>query len=114
MRKVVASPYMSLDGLIALPDGTSGWPTPGSERYHREILPLLFEQSDTIVLGRKTYETIVQFWPHMSPEEDRFATPMNTLPKTVFSQSLSEVTWGKWQNATLVKDDPAQAIAKLK
>ena len=114
MRKVVASPYMSLDGLIALPDGNSGWPTTGSERYAREILPLLFEQSDTIVLGRKTYETMVQFWPSMSPEEDRFATPMNTLPKIVFSQSLSEVTWGKWQNATLVKDDPAQAIARLK
>jgi dihydrofolate reductase len=114
MRKVVASPYMSLDGLIALPDGTSDWPTTGSERYHREVLPLLFVQSDTIVLGRKTYETIVQFWPSMSEEEDRFATPMNTLPKIVFSQSLSEVTWGKWQNATLVKEDPAQAIARLK
>jgi dihydrofolate reductase len=114
MRKVVASPYMSLDGLIALPDGYSGWPTTGSERYHREVLPLLFEQSDTIVLGRKTYETIVRFWPSMEPQQDRFATPMNTLPKIVFSQSLREVTWGKWQNATLVKDDPAQAIVKLK
>jgi dihydrofolate reductase len=114
MRQVIASPYISLDGLIALPDGSSGWPATGSERYAREILPLLFEQSDTIVLGRKTYETIVQFWPRMSPAEDRFATPMNTLPKIVFSQSLSEVRWGKWQTATLVKDDPAQAIARLK
>jgi dihydrofolate reductase len=87
MRKVIASPYMSLDGLIALPDGSSGWSATGSERYHREILPLLFEQADTIALGRKTYETMVQFWPFMSPEEDRFATSMNTLPKLVFSQS---------------------------
>lgn len=114
MRKVIASPYMSLDGLIALPDGASGWPTTGSERYHREILPMLFEQADTIVLGRKTYETLVQFWPFLSPEEDRFATPMNTLPKMVFSHSLSEVTWGKWQNATLVQDDPVEAMAQLK
>ena len=114
MRKVIASPYMSLDGLIALPDGTSDWPTTGSERYAREVLPMLFEQSDTIVLGRKTYETIVRFWPSMEPQQDRFATPMNTLPKIVFSQSLSQVSWGKWQNATLVKDDPAQAIARLK
>ena len=114
MRKVIASPYMSLDGLIALPDGASGWPTTGSEWYLREVLPLLFEQSDTIVLGRKTYETLVQYWPSASLEEDRFARPMNTLPKIVFSQSLTEVRWGKWQNATLVKDNPAQAIAKLK
>jgi dihydrofolate reductase len=114
MRKVIASPYMSLDGLIALPDGTSDWPASGSERYAREVLPMLFEQSDTIVLGRKTYETIVQFWPSMSPEEDRFATPMNTLPKIVFSQSLSQVTWGKWQNATLVKDDPVEAMLAFK
>ena len=114
MRKVVASPYMSLDGLIALPDGSGGWPRSGSERYFREILPPLFEQTDTLVLGRKTYEALVQYWPSMSPEEDRFATPMNTLPKIVFSQSLAQVTWGKWQNATLVKDDPVAAIAQLK
>ena len=114
MRKVIASPYMSLDGLIALPDGSSGWSTTGSERYDREILPLLFEQSDTIVLGRKTYETIVQYWPFASLEKDRLARPMNTLPKIVFSQSLREVRWGTWHNATLVKDDPAQAIARLK
>ena len=113
MRKVIASPYMSLDGLIALPDGTSDWPTTGSERYAREVLPMLFEQSDTIVLGRKTYETMVQFWPNMEPSENRFVTPMNTIPKIVFSQSLSQVSWGKW-DATLVKDDPAEAIAKLR
>jgi dihydrofolate reductase len=114
MRKVVASPYMSLDGLIALPDGRSGWPATGSELYHREILPLLFEQADTIVLGRKTYETMVQFWPSMSAEEDRFATPMNPLPKLVFSRSLAQVTWGTWQNTTLVQDDPVAVIARLK
>ena len=100
--------------MIALHDGSSGWPATGSERYHREILPLLFEQADTIVLGRKTYETMVQFCPFMSQEEDRFATPMNTLPKLVFSQSLSQVVWGTWQNATLVKDDPGEAMAQLK
>ena len=97
MRKVVASPYVSLDGLIALPDGTSDWPTTGSERYAREILPLLFEQSDTIVLGRKTYETLVQFWPSLSPEEDRFATPMNTLFGSAspdFGCSGICLTWG--------------------
>jgi dihydrofolate reductase len=113
MRKVVASPYMSLDGLIALPDGTSDWPKSGSERYAREILPMLFEQSDTIVLGRKTYETMVQFWPNMDPEENRFVTPMNTIPKIVFSQSLGAVAWGKWP-ATLVKDDPVEAMRALK
>lgn len=114
MRRVIASPYMSLDGLIALPDGYSGWPSTGSEQYHREVLPLLFEQADTIVLGRKTYETMVQFWPFMTPEEDRFATPMNTLPKLVFSQSLREVAWGTWHSATLVQDDPVEAMTRLK
>jgi len=113
VRKVVASPYMSLDGLIALPDGTSDWPKSGSERYAREVLPMLFEQSDTIVLGRKTYETLVQFWPHMDPAENRFVTPMNTLPKIIFSQSLATVAWGEWP-ATLVKDDPVEAMLTLK
>jgi hypothetical protein len=49
MRKVVVSPYMSLNGLIALPDGASGWSTTSSEWYAREALPMLFEQSDTMV-----------------------------------------------------------------
>lgn len=54
MRKVVASSYMSLDGLIALPDGYSGWPTPGSERYHCESLLLLHYQRATTEPGSRT------------------------------------------------------------
>ncbi|OLC62521.1 MAG: hypothetical protein AUH89_01170 [Ktedonobacter sp. 13_1_40CM_4_52_4] len=39
---------------------------------------------------------------------------MNTIPKIVFSKTLETVEWGKWQNARLVKDDPAETIANLK
>jgi len=102
------------NGLIALPDGASGRPATGSgAHYARGIPPLLFEQADTIVLGRKTYETVVQYWPSAS-EQDPFAAAMNTLPKIVFSQSLAQVAWGTWRNATLVHDDPAKTIAQLK
>jgi hypothetical protein len=33
------------------------------------------------------------------------------VPKVVFSKTLPEATW---QNSTLIRDDAAQAIAKLK
>ena len=109
--RLVATEYISLDGVFEEPGRWSG-PFFNDEAAQFKWNEL--QASEALLLGRKTYETIVPFWPPMSPEEDRFATPMNTLPKIVFSQSLSGVTRGKWHNATLVKDDPAQAIAKLK
>ena len=65
--------------------------------------------SDALLLGRVTYEEFVASWPLRSG--DPFTDRMNSLPKFVASTTLEEPL--EW-NATLLKGDLAEAVAKLK
>ena len=113
MRKVIASPFVTLDGFIAGPDGELDWSV-GDEAFDREQLPALLNRVDAILLGRLTYQALAAYWPFTSAEDDRIADRMNTLPKFVFSRTLSEAPWGHFKNARVVEDDPVEAVAKLK
>ena len=42
------------------------------------------------------------------------ADKMNTLPKVVFSKTLKDAPWGKWNNVRLVNGNIAGEIAKMK
>ena len=113
MRKVIASPFITLDGFIAGPQGELDWAAGGGE-FDRDMLPLLLKRADTIVLGRVTYQELAAYWPFASTEDDINAELMNTVSKLVFSRTLEQVEWGKRGNIRLVKDDPAEVIAHLK
>jgi dihydrofolate reductase len=113
MRKVIASPFVTLDGFIAGPHGELDWAI-GGEEFDREMLPLLLKRVDAIVLGRVTYQELAAYWPSATTDDDINVELMNTVPKIVFSRTLEQVEWGKWRNARLVKDDPAEVIAHLK
>jgi len=77
---------------------TTGW---------RDDRPLL-GQIDLIVLGRGGYEDMVRGW---SGSDNPMARLLNTLPKVVFSQSLSGV---EWNNARLTRRPLAEEIPELK
>ena len=71
-----------------------------------------FASVDTLLFGRGTYQLFVQYWPTQGVKDDPvFAEKMNTLPKIVFSTTLSTVTWN---NARLVKENVAGEIDSLK
>ncbi len=113
MRKVIASPFITLDGFIAGPHGELDWAA-GGEEFDRDMLPLLLRRVEVIILGRVTYQALAAYWPFASTEDDINAELVNTLPKIVFSRTLEQAGWGKWDNARLVRDDPAESIATLK
>jgi dihydrofolate reductase len=113
VRKVIASPFVTLDGFIAGPDGELDWSV-GDEAFDREQLPALLDRVDAILLGRLTYQALAAYWPFTSTEEDRTADLVNTISKVVFSRTLAEAPWGPFKNARLVKEDPAAVVAQLK
>jgi dihydrofolate reductase len=108
LRKAIASPFVTLDGFIAGPDGSLDWSV-GDEAFDREQLPALLSRVDAILLGRLTYQELAAYWPFTSGEDDRDADLMNTIPKFVFSRTLAGASWGQFKNARVVKDDPAEA-----
>lgn len=66
-----------------------------------------------ILLGRKTFEMMRSFWPTSMAEEiaPEVAKFMNETPKVVVSHKYFDPNW---QNTTVVYDDIANEIAKLK
>ena len=116
-RKVVVSEYVSVDGVMEAPGGGEefehgGWTFQfdrGSEGDEFKLEELL--ASDALLLGRVTYEGFAAAWPSMTDDEG-FADKMNSMPKYVVSTTLEEPL--EWNNSTLIKDNVADEVTKLK
>jgi dihydrofolate reductase len=117
MRKVVASTFVTVDGVFEDPGGAEGFELGGwsfkysgrSEddlRYQGDLLCA----SDALLLGRVTYEGFAKAWPSMK-DGGWYADRMNGLPKYVVSSTLANA---EWNNSTIIKSDVAKEVAKLK
>ena len=116
MRKVIASEYVTLDGVMEDPGGAEGFEHGGwSMRFFDEDAAKYAQDqlfaSDALLLGRVTYQGFAAAWPSMT-DEAGFADRMNSLPKYVVSTTLEEPL--EWNNSTLIKGNVAEEIAKLK
>ncbi len=113
MRKLTYSIGLSLDGFIAGPGGDFAWAAPDEElhRFHNQQTREVGVQ----LLGRRLYETMV-YWetahedPEISETELEFAQIWKSLPKLVFSSTLTRLEG----NATLAHGEVADEVAKLK
>jgi len=116
MRRLIASEFVTLDGVMEAPgheqhpDGKNAWALRSAgedqQRYKAEEL---FE-AGAILLGRVTYEIFAAFWP-TAPNDDGFANRMNSIPKYVVSGSLRTAGW---QNSIIIGGNHAERIAELK
>jgi dihydrofolate reductase len=111
MRKVIFFMLTSLDGYFEGPGRDISW-----HNVDEEFDAFTIEQIDAVdmlLFGRVTYELMASFWPTPAARTDDpiVAEKMNTMPKIVFSKTLSGVDW---QNTRLVKDKFFEEIVKLK
>jgi dihydrofolate reductase len=104
MRKVIAAEYVTLDGVM---EGAE-WTAPYWSDELATLQSRLMSESDTLLMGRITYQGMSQAWPAMSGEPG--ADIMNSLPKFVASRTLHDLEW----NATLIKGDVAEEVTSLK
>ena len=107
MRRIVAGLFISLDGVVEAPET---WHFPYFNDEMGEAVAAQAAQSDTMLLGRRTYEDFAAYWPNESSEEP-FADVMNNTPKLVASTTLDTV---EWQNSTLIEGDVAEALTRIK
>ena len=116
MRNIILQEFVTLDGLAAGPNASVDF-VPASTRDDRsfEQQQLGFAETiDTILLGRVTYGMFAKYWPTATMETDKAADMLNTTSKIVFSKTLDRAPWGKWAEASVVKTDAVEALAKLK
>ena len=120
MRRLVASTFVSLDGIMQAPGGPEEEPTGGftlggwTFNYWDEAMDPAsagFDGKDReLVLGRKTYEIFEAYWPYQ-PDGDPTAITLNSARKHVASRTLTTLDW---HNSTLLRGDVVAAITALK
>jgi dihydrofolate reductase len=117
MRKVVASIFVTVDGVMEDPGGAEGFDLGGwSFKYggrsddDLQHAGDLLRASDALLLGRVTYEGFAKAWPGMQGG-GWYADKMNSMPKYVVSSTLDKA---EWNNSTIVKSDFAKEVANLK
>ena len=112
MGKLVATEFVTLDGVFEDPGGQhgdrGGWAFQfdrgdAGDRFKYEELMA----ADAQLLGRVTYERFAATWPTMTGD---LADKVNSLPKHVASTTLTETTW----NAEVLTGDAIEAVAQLK
>lgn len=117
MRKIIAGAFITLDGVMEAPGNADitlpeqrGWSEPF---MIEEIGNLLFEQiqeSDALLLGRRTYQDFAAFWPQV-PADDPFGMKMNGMTKYVVSTTLDALSWN---NSCLISKNVITEITRLK
>lgn len=112
MRKLIISNTISVDGFFEGPNSDLSGFTFDSQMF--EPMESIFDRSDTVLMGRVTYEFFSAYWPSKTIADDPAADFMNKSTKIVFSKTLTAAPWGKWNNISLVKDDLVEAVTKLK
>ncbi len=112
MRKVIASPFVTLDGYMAGPHGELEWNEPYFDAEMAGYVNEQFGTLDTLLFGRVTYQWFATYWPNQGVKDDPiFAEKMNSLPKIVFSKTLEKA---EWNNSRIVREHISEEIARLK
>src|SRR5262249_31348169 len=117
MRRLIVSNLMSLDGFVSGPNGELDWFVkkgfPMNTEFGDYVLDLI-RNVGIILLGRRTYEAFLSYWPEATDNEPFLTERMNNIPKVVFSKTLTTVSWGKWGNIRLVSGNASEEVFKLK
>ena len=91
MRKIVAGLFISLDGVVKSPEK---WHFPYMNDEMQQAVGQQMAASDTMLLGRRTYEEFAAFWAHQGSDVE-FADHINATPKLVVSTTLETANWAR-------------------
>ncbi|MEV6133528.1 dihydrofolate reductase family protein [Streptomyces violaceusniger] len=111
MRKISASLFISLDGVVEAPDQ---WHFPYFNDEMGAAVDASFATADTLLIGRKTYDSFAGAWPDREAaggEDAHFAKKLGDARKIVVSRQDLTFTW---RNSELLKGELADAVTALK
>jgi dihydrofolate reductase len=113
MRKLVASFFISLDGVVQGPGPVddfelAGWTMPYWDDDVAAFVGAGMAAADTLLLGRVTYQGFAAAFASSTGPD---AEVMNTYRKYVVSTTLEQADWN---NSHLIRGNVVEEVAKLK
>ena len=113
MRKLVASFFISLDGVVEGPGPEenfelAGWTMPYWDDDVAAFVQAGMMAADTLLLGRVTYQGFAAAFSSATGPD---AEMMNNYRKYVVSNTLERT---EWNNSILIKGNVTEEVAKLK
>lgn len=132
MRKINATAFVSLDGVMQAPGGPEEDPTGGfdfggwtANYWGRDealwqAIDGVFTRPVDLLLGRKTYDIFAAHWPYIPTDPDaegyaedhaKIATRFRRITKYVASRSPLDLDW---ENSEQLQGDVVDALRTLK
>jgi dihydrofolate reductase len=126
--KLTVQTFLTLDGVMQAPGGPEedssgdfthgGWQAPFDDPAMGEFVLELNSHASAFLLGRRTFDIFRGYWPDQTDPDSPIARAINSLPKYIASNSLSEdeATWrGEHPDtARLLTGDIVAAIRAVK
>jgi dihydrofolate reductase len=120
--RLVLSEFMSLDGVVQAPGGPDedtdggfthgGWSMPYFDpEVMGGFIGEAMEETDALLFGRRTWQTMAAAWPDRDDGTDPFATRMNEIRKYVVSTTMSDEDL-TWNNTILLPGGDALAAVR--
>ena len=119
--KLTTTTQVSVDGVMQGNGGRhpdldagferGGWARPLFDSESMTFVNEVCQRADAFLFGRRTYEVFAGYWGVMDPGSGPIADALNTRPKYLASNTLTEP---RWADTTVLSGDLAAAIGELK
>jgi dihydrofolate reductase len=88
-----------------------GWARPLFDDEAMTFVEQFYQRADAFLFGRRTYDLFAGYWGAMAPSENAIAEALNTKPKYVASNTLTDP---EWDDTTVLSGDIAADLGELK
>jgi dihydrofolate reductase len=120
--KLTTVTQVTVDGVVQGNGGASdedrrngfergGWALGKGDDETRTFIDQTYQRADAFLFGRRTYELFAGYWGVREDLENPIVGALNTKPKYVASNTLTEA---RWADTTVLSGDLAAAIGELK
>jgi dihydrofolate reductase len=119
MRKIIGAAFVSLDGVMQAPGGTTedptggfnygGWLPPVGDEAIGKTIGDLFKGSFDLLLGRRTYDLFAGFWPYAKGDAKPMGKMFDRARKYVVTHGEKPLTWQNSERLTSI-----EAVARVK
>lgn len=110
MRKIVVSEGVTVDGIFDA-ETMGQWAAPYYSDERDQFVRKTVLASDTLLLGRTTYDLQAWYWPNQKEDKYGIANHKNSMAKYVVT---SKPLQAQWNNSTTIQNNVMEEIAKLR